>query len=122
MWTQVDRAARREVLKDRIRRKLSGSAERPRLAVFRSLNHFYIQAVDDVAHRTLCAASTLDAEVRGRQKTGGNIAAAKLVGELIAQRLQEKGIQSVVFDRGGYLYHGRVRAAAEAAREKGLKF
>jgi len=122
MWTQIDRAARRDVLKQRIRRKLSGTAERPRLAVFRSLSHFYIQAVDDVARQTLCAASTVDPEIRAQQKAGGNIAAAKRVGELIAARLKEKGIEKVVFDRGGYLYHGRVKAAAEAAREKGLKF
>jgi large subunit ribosomal protein L18 len=122
MWTPIDRPARRAVLKRRIRRKLSGTAERPRVAVFRSLNHFYLQAVDDVAHRTLCSASTVDPEVRAQQKTGGNVAAAKLVGALIAARLKERGIETVVFDRGGYLYHGRVRAAAEAAREKGLKF
>jgi len=122
MFTQIDRAARREVLKQRIRRKLSGTAERPRLAVFRSLAHFYIQAVDDVGRRTLCTASTVDPEIRAQQKAGGNVAAAKRVGELIAARLKEKGIEKVVFDRGGYLYHGRVRAAAEGAREKGLKF
>jgi len=122
MHTPIDRRARRETIRTRIRSRLSGTAERPRLTVFRSLKHFYAQAVDDAARRTVSAASTLDPEVRERQKTGGNVAAAKIVGEVIASRLQAMGIGSVVFDRAGYLYHGRVRAAADAAREKGLKF
>lgn len=102
----------------RIRRKLAGSAERPRLNVYRSLNHIYAQIVDDSKGATLVSASTLAAKV----KTGGNVAAAREVGKLVAERAREKGIEAVVFDRGGYLYHGRIKALAEAAREAGLKF
>ncbi len=104
----------------RIRRKVAGSAERPRLAVFRSVAHIYAQLIDDGAGKTLVAASTVEkTEVR---TAGGNVAAAKLVGKLVAERAKEKGIQKVVFDRGGYLYHGRVKALADAAREAGLEF
>ena len=104
----------------RIRRRLQGSAARPRLSVFRSLNHIYAQVVDDHVGRTLAAASSLekDAEL----PKGGNVAAAGKVGTLIAERAKEHGIQSVVFDRGGYKYHGRVKALAEAARKAGLEF
>ena len=122
MLTQVNRKYRRKLVKNRIRRKVRGTGERPRLAMFRSLKHLYVQAVDDSASRTLCSASTVEKEVRSRASYGGNIAAAKLVGEVIAERLKERGIKAVVFDRGGVLYHGRVKAAAEAIREKGLKF
>jgi large subunit ribosomal protein L18 len=122
MFTRFDRRLRREALKGRIRRRLAGSAERPRLAVFRSRRHFYIQAVDDAAARTICSASTLDPEVAPVARPGGNVAAAKAVGALIAERLKALGIERAVFDRSGYLYHGRVRAAADAAREKGMKF
>jgi len=122
MFTKTNRKTRREAVKLRVRRKISGDAQRPRLTVFRSRSHFYLQAVDDSASRTICAASTLDKEMGDLRKSGGNVAAAKAVGEMIAARLKDKGIETVVFDRGGYLYHGRVRAAAEAAREKGLKF
>ena len=122
MWTNVNRQKRRHSVKRRIRRKLSGDASRPRLAVFRSARHFYIQAVDDATASTVCAASTMDPALGDLRKKGGNIAAAKAVGELIAERLKEKGIETVVFDRGGNLYHGRIRAAAEAVRAKGLKF
>jgi large subunit ribosomal protein L18 len=90
--------------------------------VYRSLKHIYVQVVDDEGRRVLASASTVDAEVKGRIKNGGNVAAAKLVGEAIAARLKEKGIPEVTFDRGGYLYHGRVKAIADAAREKGLRF
>ena len=122
MWTNLNRKERRHAVKKRIRRKISGSSERPRLTVFRSQKHFYIQAVDDAAARTICAASTLDPALGNLRRCGGNIPAARAVGELIAERLKEKGIENVVFDRGGHLYHGRVRAAADAAREKGLRF
>jgi large subunit ribosomal protein L18 len=103
----------------RIRRKLSGSAERPRLAVFRSINHIYAQVIDDLAGRTLAAASSNEKDTG---ITGGNIAGAKEVGRLVAERAKAKGITRVVFDRGGYLYHGRVKALADAAREGGLEF
>jgi len=102
----------------RIREKMSGTAARPRLNVYRSLNHIYTQLIDDAAGVTLASASTLQAKL----KTGGNVAAAKELGKLIAEKAQEKGIKKVVFDRGGYLYHGRVKALAEAAREAGLDF
>jgi large subunit ribosomal protein L18 len=103
----------------RIRRKLSGTAARPRLAVFRSVAHIYAQVIDDVARTTLASASTVDKD--GKTK-GGNLAAAKSIGKLVAERAKEKGIKSVVFDRGGYQYHGRVKALADAAREAGLEF
>lgn len=116
--TSRDEARRR--IHRRIRRKVRGSGERPRLAVFRSLQHIYVQIIDDTQGRTLAWASSA-----GKNATlggGGNIPAAKAVGRLIAERAKEKGIQKVVFDRGGYLYHGRVKALAEAAREGGLEF
>ena len=101
---------------------MQGTAEKPRLAVFRSDKHIYAQVVDDAAGRTLAHASTRDAALRGTLKTGGNIAAAKVVGAAIAEKVKAAGVQSVVFDRGGYLYHGRIKALADAAREAGLKF
>ena len=103
----------------RIRRKLAGTAERPRLAVFRSVAHIYAQVIDDVAGTTMVSASTVD---KGGKTNGGNVAAAKAIGKLVAERAKEKGIKSVVFDRGGYQYHGRVKALADAAREAGLEF
>jgi large subunit ribosomal protein L18 len=103
----------------RIRRKLSGSAERPRLAVFRSVAHIYAQVIDDVKGVTLVSASTVD---KAAKANGGNVAAAKTIGKLVAERAKEKGIKSVVFDRGGYQYHGRIKALADAAREAGLEF
>ena len=106
----------------RVRKHVSGTAERPRLSVFRSTSHIYAQLIDDQTHHTLLAASTLDASVKEAYPHGGNLEAAKAVGKLIAERATEKGIQAVVFDRGGYLYHGRVAALAEAAREAGLEF
>ncbi|SRR5690554_3979130 len=107
----------------RLRKKVTGSAERPRLSVFKSLRHIYAQIIDDTAGKTLLSASTLEPEVRKKvKKTSGNIAGAKVVGEIIAERALAKGIKKVVFDRGGHLYHGRVAALAEAAREKGLDF
>ena len=113
------RELRRAVHK-RIRKKLSGTTDRPRLAVFRSLNHIYAQVIDDSEGKTIASASTAEPDFRGR--SGGNIATAKEVGKLIAERAKEKGISRVVFDRGGYIYHGRVRSLAEAAREAGLEF
>jgi large subunit ribosomal protein L18 len=106
----------------RIRKKVTGTPERPRLAVFRSQSHIYAQLIDDEAGRTLCAASSLDEELRGKSKRGGTVAAAKAVGALVASRAKQKGVDAVVFDRGGFLYHGRVKALADAAREAGLKF
>jgi large subunit ribosomal protein L18 len=106
----------------RIRKRLRGTSERPRLAVFRSQGQIYAQVFDDLASRTLCAAGSLDKEVRAAHKRGSNVAAAKAVGALLARRAIEKGISAVVFDRGGFRYHGRVKALADAAREGGLKF
>nr|WP_206709178.1 50S ribosomal protein L18 [Koleobacter methoxysyntrophicus] len=106
----------------RVRKKVKGTSERPRLNVFKSLNHIYAQVINDETGNTLTAASTLDPELKGKITKGGNVEAAKLVGKLIAERALSKGIEKVVFDRGGYIYHGRVKALAEAAREAGLKF
>jgi large subunit ribosomal protein L18 len=103
----------------RVRGKISGTAERPRLSVFRSENNIYAQVIDDVAGTTLCSASTVE---KGFEDNGGNKEAAKKVGQAIADRAKAKGIENVVFDRGGYIYHGRVQALAEGAREGGLKF
>jgi len=106
----------------RIRRVVRGSVERPRLVVFRSVKHIYAQVVDDERGVTVAAAGSLSPELRDTLRTGGNVAAAKAVGELIARKAKAGGIATVVFDRGGYIYHGRVKALAEAAREAGLKF
>ncbi|MFM9086583.1 MAG: 50S ribosomal protein L18 [Cyanobium sp.] len=106
----------------RLRRHLSGTSGRPRLAVFRSNNHIYAQVIDDDAQSTLCSASTLDKDLRTGLKTGATCDASEAVGALLAQRALAKGIQQVVFDRGGNLYHGRDKALAEAAREAGLQF
>ena len=107
----------------RVRRKVRGDGERPRIAVFKSDKHLYAQLIDDLAGHTLAQASTLDPEVRGRLDGGtGNLAAAKAVGTVVAERAKAKGVAKVVFDRGGYIYHGKVKAIAEAAREQGLEF
>jgi large subunit ribosomal protein L18 len=106
----------------RTRKTLSGTTERPRLCVHRSSRHIRAQVVDDTTGRTIVSASSLDPEVRGSIKFGGNVAASKVVGKVIADRARAKGVEQVVFDRGGYQYHGRVQALAEAAREAGLKF
>ena len=108
--------------KKRIRSRIQGTPERPRLNVFRSLKHIYAQAVVDTTGKTLASASTLSPELRGTLKYAGNVEAAKKVGELIAKKCLEKGIPKVVFDRNGYLYHGRIKALAEAARASGLIF
>jgi large subunit ribosomal protein L18 len=106
----------------RVRKDVQGSTERPRLAVFRSLQHIYAQVIDDTEQHTLVAASSLEPELKSKLKTGGNIEAATAVGKLLAERAKAKGIELVVFDRGGNLYHGRVQALADAAREAGLNF
>ena len=105
---------------DRIRHKVRGSEERPRLAVYRSVKHIYAQVIDDHKGHTVAAASS--SEKKSSVKSGGNVAGAKEIGKLVAQRAQEKGVKKVVFDRGGYLYHGRIKALADAAREAGLQF
>ncbi|NMG07973.1 50S ribosomal protein L18 [Brasilonema sp. UFV-L1] len=112
----------RERRQRRIRGKVDGSSERPRLAVFRSHQHIYAQIIDDTKHHTLVAASTLEPELKSKLTAGSNCQASVEVGKLIAVRSLEKGITKVVFDRGGNLYHGRVKALAEAAREAGLEF
>jgi len=106
----------------RIRRKLSGTEQRPRLAVFRSVAHIYAQVIDDVAGHTLVSASSVDKSADKGKSKGGNVAAAKAIGKLVAERAKEKGVKAVVFDRGGYQYHGRIKALADAAREAGLEF
>ena len=108
----------RQRIHSRIRAKLAGTGERPRLNVYRSLNHIYAQVIDDQKGVTIASASTLAT----KSKTGGNVAAAKEIGKAIAEKAQEKGVKKVVFDRGGFLYHGRIKALAEAAREAGLEF
>lgn len=106
----------------RIRRRLSGAPERPRLSIFRSNQHIYAQVIDDINQHTLAAASTLDPNLKEQFSSGATCEASAAVGRLVAQKAQERGIQQVVFDRGGNLYHGRIKALAEAAREAGLKF
>jgi large subunit ribosomal protein L18 len=112
----------RERRKLRIRRKLSGTAARPRVTVFRSLNHVYAQAIDDVAGTTLAHVSTLSKDIKGFADDANKTDAAKKVGQAMAQALKAKGVDTIVFDRNGYLYHGRVKALADGAREGGLKF
>ncbi|MFC5700983.1 50S ribosomal protein L18 [Cohnella faecalis] len=106
----------------RVRKKISGTTQRPRLNVFRSSKHIYVQLIDDIQGVTLASASTVDKELAGQVGNGGSVEAARKVGELIAKRAKDKGYENVVFDRGGYLYHGRIQALADAAREAGLQF
>ena len=122
MLKKADKNAKRLQRHKRVRRKVFGTPQRPRLCVFRSSNNIYAQIIDDTNRVTLVAASSLDEAVKGAVNHTGNKEAAKMVGEMIAKRAIEKGITEVVFDRGGYLYHGRVQVLAEAAREAGLKF
>ena len=122
MLKKADKNANRLQRHKRVRRKITGTTQRPRLCVFRSSNNIYAQIIDDANRVTLTAASSLDAEVKGAVNHGGNKEAAKMIGEAVAKRALDKGITEVVFDRGGYLYHGRVQVLAEAAREAGLKF
>jgi large subunit ribosomal protein L18 len=119
MIRKIEKKEIRNRIHQRIRRKLSGTPARPRLAVFRSVAHIYAQVIDDTAGATIVSASSVD---KGAKTNGGNIAAAKTIGKLVAERAKEKGVKSVVFDRGGYQYHGRVKALADAAREAGLEF
>jgi large subunit ribosomal protein L18 len=116
---------RRQRIKYRIRKRISGTDGRPRLTVFRSVAHIYVQVVDDATGTTVASASTVEPSVKGtmdKQARGGNVAGAKAIGKTIAERLLEKGVKRVVFDRNGFLYHGRVKAVADAAREAGLEF
>jgi large subunit ribosomal protein L18 len=122
MLSSIDRKAVRRRIRFRVRNRIAGTAARPRLAVYRSQKHIYAQAIDDQSGRTLAHASTLDPELRERVKRGGTVESAKLVGELIAGRLKASGVSSVTFDRGGFAYHGRVQALADAARSAGLAF
>jgi large subunit ribosomal protein L18 len=118
MITLNKRNAIRQRIHARIRQKMAGTAERPRLNVYRSLNHIYAQVIDDQKGETLASASTMALKL----KTGGNVAAAKEIGKAVAEQAVKQGIKKVVFDRGGYLYHGRIKALADAAREAGLEF
>src|SRR5271165_7395504 len=136
MLTRVTKNEKRGHVHDRIRKKMQGTAERPRLNVYRSLNHIYVQVIDDLHGKTLVSASSAEGQkAEGKQaagekaegekkarRTGGNVAAAKALGKVIAERAKAKGVSKVVFDRGGYIYHGRVKALADAAREAGLQF
>lgn len=121
MLTRISKNQKRGFVHDRIRKKVQGTAERPRLNVYRSLNHIYVQVIDDLHGKTLVSASSAEGKKEART-TGGNVASAKSVGKAIAERAKAKGVTKVVFDRGGYIYHGRVKAVADAAREAGLQF
>ncbi len=122
MFTKTDRKKVRQKKHLRIRKNIIGTAERPRLAVYRSLKHIYAQLIDDINGCTLAAASTLESPLKDELEYGGNIDAAKKVGVLLGNKALEKGIKTVIFDRGGNLYHGRIKAVAEGAREAGLEF
>ncbi|MGO9058829.1 MAG: 50S ribosomal protein L18 [Candidatus Binataceae bacterium] len=117
-----ERVENRLARQSRVRRKVRGNEQVPRLSVYRSLHHIYVQVISDESGRTLVAASTLSPDLRGALKGTRDLSAAKLVGKTIAARCQEKGINQVIFDRNGFLYHGRIKALADAAREAGLKF
>ncbi|MGH9522635.1 MAG: 50S ribosomal protein L18 [Terriglobales bacterium] len=121
MITKTSKNEIRQRVHDRIRKKMLGTPERPRLNVYRSLNHIYVQIIDDLNGRTLVSATT-NAGKKGGGKTGGNVASAKDVGKQVAEAAKSKGITKVVFDRGGYIYHGRIKALADAARAAGLQF
>jgi large subunit ribosomal protein L18 len=122
MITKVNKNKSRLKRHLRVRKKIQGTGARPRLNIFRSSKHMYAQIIDDQTGQTLISASTMDKGLSGQVNNGGNVEAAKLVGKLVAERAKEKGINQVVFDRGGYLYHGRIQALADAAREAGLDF
>lgn len=122
MLKKFNRNEARKIRHERVRKKIYGTPERPRLNVYRSNSHIYAQIIDDINGHTLISASTLDKELREKLSSTSNKEAARLVGELIGKRALEKGIEQVVFDRGGYQYHGRVKELAEGAREAGLKF
>jgi large subunit ribosomal protein L18 len=114
--------AARKIRQHRVRRKVRGTPERPRLSVFRSAKHIYAQVVDDTTNRVLVAASSLSKDFQAAGQSGGNVAGATLVGQIVAEKALQNGVQQVVFDRNGFLYHGRVKAVALGAREKGLQF
>lgn len=122
MLKKESKNSRRQTRHKRIRNKIMGTPQRPRLNVYRSLTNIYAQLIDDVAGRTLVAASSLEEEIKGQVKSTSNVEAAKLVGQLVARKALEQGIEEVTFDRGGNIYHGRIKALAEGAREAGLKF
>jgi large subunit ribosomal protein L18 len=122
MITKPSRAAARAKRHYRLRNHISGTAERPRLAVFRSNMHIYAQVIDDTVGNTICSASTMEADVKAKLERTNDVEAAKVVGETVAKKALEKGITTVVFDRGGYVYHGKIQALADAAREAGLQF
>ena len=122
MLTKTSKNTNRRFVHERIRKKILGTAERPRLNIYRSLNHIYVQVIDDLHGTTLVAANSAEGGKKGEKRTGGNVASAKAVGKAVAERAKAKGISKVVFDRGGYIYHGRVKALADAAREAGLQF
>ena len=116
---------RRDRIKHRLRKRIRGSEQRPRLTVYRSVSHIYVQVVDDMTGRTIASASSVEPSLKGtfaKQAKGGNVAGAQAVGKSIAQRLIDKGVKRIVFDRNGFLYHGRIKAVADAAREAGLEF
>ena len=119
---RLSRDLKRQRVHQRVRMTVSGTAERPRLCVYRSLDHIYAQVIDDRAGKTLVSASSADKDTKKNLKGGGNVAAAKVVGKIVAERAKAAGVSKVVFDRGGYKYHGRVKALADAAREAGLQF
>ncbi len=122
MAKRISRGHIRRRIHVRVRKKISGSGDRPRLNVFRSARHIYAQVIDDDQGRTLASASTVDKEIREANRNGGNLAAARVVGSRVAERATRQGIKRVVYDRGGYIFHGRVKALADAAREGGLEF
>lgn len=122
MITKQDKEKSRARRHRRIRARVSGTSERPRLNIFRSNKHIYAQVIDDTTGRTLVEASTMDKEFKDLSESGSTVAAAEKIGSMVAKRAVEKGVRAVVFDRGGYLYHGRVQALADAAREAGLEF
>ncbi len=119
---QSEKQVKRQKRHARVRKHISGTPERPRLCVFRSARHMYAQVIDDTTGHTLAAASTLDKDIKAEAAYGGNKAAARLVGESVAKKALDKGIEEVAFDRGGFLFHGRVKELADGAREAGLKF
>jgi large subunit ribosomal protein L18 len=121
MLNRASKNQTRQRVHDRIRKKVMGTPERPRLNVYRSLNHIYVQLIDDLKGETIAAACTATGK-KGERTTGGNVASAKAIGKKIAELAKQKGFTKVVFDRGGYIYHGRVKAVADAAREAGLQF
>lgn len=121
MFKRIDKKANRKARHERVRRNMTGTAQKPRLSVFKSNSNIYAQLIDDMQGKTLCSASSLEKEMRDEHKHG-NVETAKAVGERIAKRALEQGIETVVFDRSGYLYHGKVKELADSARKAGLKF